>query len=125
MLVNARITKKSFYRWRLIKNYSKKIFEKIDLCIASDKQSENYLKILGSKNVKNFGNLKFAKLQSDVDDKLNPNFLSKIKNRTIWCAASTHPSEELFCANPLNAQNTTQKYSDNHNTKAHKPKQKN
>ena len=24
--------------------------------------------------------------------------MSKIENRKIWCAASTHPSEEIFCA---------------------------
>ena len=26
------------------------------------------------------------------------NFLNKIKNRKVWCAASTHPSEEIICA---------------------------
>ena len=98
LLVNARITKKSFYRWRLIKTYAKKIFEKIDLCLVSNKESENYLKILGSKNIKNYGNLKFAKSQSDSNTSLDSDFLSKIENRKIWCAASTHPTEELFCA---------------------------
>ena len=98
LLVNARITKKSFYRWRLIKTYAKKIFEKIDLCLVSNKESENYLKILGSKNIKNYGNLKFAKSQSDSNASLDSDFLLKIENRKIWCAASTHPTEELFCA---------------------------
>ena len=98
LLVNARINAKSFYRWRLVKNYPKKIFEKIDLCLASNEQSENYLKVLGSKNVKNYGNLKFAKAESNSNIKLSSEFLSKIKNRIIWCAASTHPTEELFCA---------------------------
>ena len=98
LLVNARINAKSFYRWRLVKNYAKKIFEKIDLCLASNEQSENYLKVLGSKNVKNYGNLKFAKAESNSNIKLSSEFLSKIKNRIIWCAASTHPAEELFCA---------------------------
>ena len=98
LLINGRITKKSFYRWNLLKNFAKKIFEKFDLCIASNKESENHLQILGSKNIKNYGNLKFAKPQSDSDTKLNSDLLSKIKNRKIWCAASTHPSEELFCA---------------------------
>ncbi len=82
----------------LIKKFCKKIFEKFDLCIASNKESEDYLQILGSKNIKNYGNLKFAKPQSDSDTKLNSDLLSKIKNRKIWCAASTHQSEELFCA---------------------------
>jgi len=98
LLVNARITKKSFDRWRLIKSYAKKIFEKFDLCIASNSESEKYLKILGSKNIKNYGNLKFAKLKLSNNYKLEEDLFLKIKNRKIWCAASTHPSEELFCA---------------------------
>jgi len=98
LLVNARITKKSFNKWCLIKNYAKKVFGKFDLCIASNTESENYLKVLGSKNIKNYGNLKFAKLKSDSNIKLNADFISKIGNRKIWCAASTHSSEELFCA---------------------------
>ena len=98
LLVNARITKKSFDRWRLIKSYAKKIFEKFDLCIASNSESEKHLKILGSKNIKSYGNLKFAKLKSSNNYKLDEDLFLKIKNRKIWCAASTHPSEELFCA---------------------------
>mgnify|MGYP001410146721 CR=1 FL=1 len=99
LLVNARITEKSFKRWNLVKNFSKKVFGKIDLCIASNTESENFLKNLGAKNIKNYGNLKFAKSKLDSNKKLNVDFLSKIKNRKIWCAASTHPSEEIFCAN--------------------------
>ena len=98
LLVNARITKKTFDRWCLIKSYAKKIFEKFDLCIASNSESEKYLKILGSKNIKNYGNLKFAKLKLSNNYKLEEDLFLKIKNRKIWCAASTHPSEELFCA---------------------------
>jgi len=98
LLVNARITKKSFVRWKLIINFAKKIFEKFDLCIASNKESENFLKILGAKNIKNYGNLKFSNIKTDTDKKLDQNFLNKIKNRKIWCAASTHPTEEILCA---------------------------
>jgi len=98
ILINARITKKSFERWKLISNFAKEIFAKFDLCIASNKESENFLKILGAKNIKNYGNLKFAKAKENSDNKLNISFLNKIKNRKIWCAASTHPSEEILCA---------------------------
>tara|TARA_Y100001936_G_C15961255_1_gene605719 strand:+ start:160 stop:831 length:672 start_codon:yes stop_codon:yes gene_type:complete len=48
--------------------------------------------------VKSYGNLKFARPKSESDKKPNIDFLSKNKNRKIWCAASTHPSEEIFCA---------------------------
>jgi 3-deoxy-D-manno-octulosonic-acid transferase len=98
LLLNARITQKTFNRWRLLKNFAKKIFEKFDLCIASNKETENHLKILGAKNIKNYGNLKFSYSELDEDNKLDPLLINKIKDRKIWCAASTHPSEELICA---------------------------
>ncbi len=98
LLINARITKKSFKRWKLIISFAKKIFEKFDLCIASNKESENFLKILGAKNIKNYGNLKFSNIKNDLNKKLDSDFFNKIKNRKIWCAASTHPTEEMLCA---------------------------
>ena len=98
LLVNARITKKSFVRWKLILSFAKKIFGKFDLCIASNKESENFLKILGAKKIKNYGNLKFSNIETDLTNKLDSDFLNKIKNRKIWCAASTHRTEEILCA---------------------------
>ena len=97
LLINARITKKSFNRWNFFINFAKKIFEKFDLCMVSNNESENYLKILGAKNIKNYGNLKFSSIKNDIK-RLDSDFLSKIKNRKVWCAASTHPTEELICA---------------------------
>ena len=98
LLINARITRKSFVRWKLFLNFAKKIFGKFNLCIASNKESENFLKILGAKNIKNYGNLKFSNIKTNLNKKLDSDFLNKIKNRKIWCAASTHPTEEMLCA---------------------------
>tara|TARA_Y100000590_G_scaffold427693_2_gene538137 strand:+ start:756 stop:2027 length:1272 start_codon:yes stop_codon:yes gene_type:complete len=98
LLINGRITKKTFLRWKIFKKFSKNIFKKFDLCLAASKESEEYLKILGAQNVKNYGNLKFAKTKNILNKKLNSNFFDKIKKRYIWCAASTHPTEEIFCA---------------------------
>ena len=97
LLLNARITKKSFNRWKFAANFSKKIFEKFDLCITSNRESESFLKNLGAKNIKNYGNLKFSSIKNDIKN-LDLNLLNKIKNRKIWCAASTHSSEEIICA---------------------------
>jgi len=98
LLVNARITKKTFFRWKFLKNFAKKIFEKFDLCIVANNETESYLKILGAKAIKNYGNLKFANTKFDTNNELDSVLADKIKNRKIWCAASTHPSEEMFCA---------------------------
>ena len=98
LLINGRITKKTFNRWKLAINFAKKIFKKFDLCIASNKESENFLKILGAKNIMNYGNLKFSQTKNNLSNKLDVSFLNKIKNRKIWCAASTHSNEEILCA---------------------------
>ena len=98
LLINGRITKKSFLRWKYVSSYAKKIFEKFDLCLAASKESENHLINLGAKNVKNFGNLKFAVKEFNAINNLDKSFLNKIKNRKIWCAASTHDPEEFFSA---------------------------
>ena len=97
LLLNARITKKTFNRWKILLSFAKKIFEKFDLCIASNKESENFLKIMGARNIKNYGNLKFSYTKNNLNNNLDSEFLDKIKNRKIWCAASTHPTEEILC----------------------------
>ena len=79
-------------------NFAKKIFENLICVLTSNKESENFLKILGAKNIKNYGNLKFSKIKTNLNNKLDSDFLNKIKNRKIWCAASTHPTEEILCA---------------------------
>ena len=98
LLLNARITEKSFKRWNLVNSFAKKIFEKFDLCIVSNKESEDFLNILGAKNIKNYGNLKYSQIKSKSDYKLDDDLLDKFKDRKIWCAASTHPTEEIQCA---------------------------
>ena len=98
LLLNARITKKTYKRWKLVINFAKTIFGKFNLCIAANKESEDFLKVLGAKNIKNYGNLKFAGIKTNLNKKLDSILLNKIKNRKVWCAASTHPSEEVLCA---------------------------
>ncbi len=96
ILINGRITKKSFHRWFLFKNFSKRIFSKFNLCLSSSKISKNYLKRLGAKNVKLIGNLKFSQSENEKIF-VNKNFREFISKKKIWCASSTHKTEEKFC----------------------------
>ena len=92
ILINGRITFKTFKRWKVIPYFSKKLFGLYDLCLSSSSESEKYLKSLGSKNVKFIGNLKFC---SPVSFEKNKNNLNTFfNNHYFWCAASTHPGEE-------------------------------
>ena len=58
VLLNGRITKKTFLRWIKIKNTAYRIFQNFDACFPASKYSKNYLKKLKIKNIKYFGNLK-------------------------------------------------------------------
>ena len=95
ILINGRITKKTFNRWKKFSTFSKKIFENFDLCLSSSKESYKYFKKLNFRNIKFIGNLKYSQAESKnlyFDKNLNQ-FLS-INNS--WCASSTHETEELF-----------------------------
>ncbi len=95
ILLNARITKKSFNRWKFLPNFSKKIFEKITLALPQNMETKKYLKLLGTKNIKLVGNLKFFG-GTQKDNKKNLILKKKFLKRIIFCAASTHRTEELF-----------------------------
>jgi len=97
ILLNARITKKSFERWSRFTNTAKNLFQNFDICLASNEQSKKYLKILGAKKIKYVGNLKFAQTEKNEID-LNKDLRAKFLSRTVWCASSTHDTEENFCA---------------------------
>ena len=96
ILLNGRITKKSFRRWNFFKNFAKKIFSSFDLTIVSSRESLDYLEKLGSKNIKYFGNLKFIS-KTDGRNKLLPETENILNNYKIWCASNTHEGEDKFC----------------------------
>ena len=95
-LINGRITKKTFIRWSKIPNFSKNIFENFKLCLSSSNESKKYLKKLGVKNVKFIGNLKFSQSENEKNI-LDTNLKKFLKSRKVWCASSTHKTEEYIC----------------------------
>ena len=94
ILLNARITKRSFKRWKYFPNFSKKIFEKINIALPQNIETKKYLKKLGAKNIKILGNLKFY--GAAESNKNISSLKKKFHKKTIWCAASTHKNEEIF-----------------------------
>ncbi len=97
ILLNGRITKKSFKRWKIFSSFSKKIFSIFYQCYSSNKESIIFLKKLGANNVRFIGNLKFAQSEKEQVN-LNYNLKKFLNSKKIWCASSTHHSEERFCA---------------------------
>ena len=96
ILLNGRITKKSFSRWKIFPYFSSYIFSKFDMCLSASNQSKKYLEKLGAINVKFIGNLKFSQSESEKH-MINKDIKKKLFSKKIWCASSTHNSEENFC----------------------------
>lgn len=98
VLLNARITKKSFKRWMKFKNFARKIFSLISVSYPANQETKKYLKILKVKKIKFLDNLKYAEPNHEIL-KSNRKVKKYFKNRNIWCAASTHYNEEIICGN--------------------------
>ncbi len=98
VLLNARITKKTFKRWIKLKNFSLKVFSQISIAHPQNKETIVYLKKLGVKKIEYIGNLKFFEDKkislSDMSSKIQNQF----KKNKICIAASTHANEEVFAA---------------------------
>jgi len=97
ILINARITDKSFKKWKMFKFSARDIFQKFDICLSANLKSKNYLKLLGARKIKYIGNLKFSQTENNKTS-LNKDIINVFKKKKIWCASSTHYNEENICA---------------------------
>ena len=99
ILINARMTKKTFLKWNNLKNFSKSIFNKFNLTLSQNKETMFFLKKLGSKNIKNFGNLKFSENKSIKNNNIKSKKLLKFfkSKNFVFGGISTHSGEEEFC----------------------------
>ena len=94
-LINARITSKTFNRWKIFPRTAKKVFSSFNLCLTSNLETKNYLLKFNKENIYFNGNIKLInKIDAGGIKDLNEKFL--LKNR-FWLAASTHKGEEVFC----------------------------
>ena len=97
ILLNARITKKTFKRWIIFKYFTKSIFEQISVAYPQNLETKNYLNKLNINKIKILGNLKFTESNDDHFNNLSDKLKLQLKNKKIWIASSTHKNEELFC----------------------------
>ena len=98
IIMNARITKRSFNKWQIFPNFAKQVFGKITLALPQNLETLKYLKLLKVKDIKTAGNLKYYG-QKDNHDYSKKLLKNKFKDFKVWCAASTHFNEEILIGN--------------------------
>ncbi|MBM09015.1 MAG: 3-deoxy-D-manno-octulosonic acid transferase [Magnetovibrio sp.] len=94
VLVNGRISPRSYKKWRLLPGLAKTILNGFSLCLAQTDSDAKRLYNLGAKRVENCGNLKFATPPLEFDTYHFNQMQNILGSRPRWLAASTHPGEE-------------------------------
>jgi 3-deoxy-D-manno-octulosonic-acid transferase len=94
ILVNGRLSERSFSRWRLIPGAIAALLGRFDLCLAqSAADAERYAQ-LGAPRVMMTGNLKLDVPAPPADHAALRRLKEIVGTRPVVAAASTHPGEE-------------------------------
>jgi 3-deoxy-D-manno-octulosonic-acid transferase len=94
ILVNGRLSERSFTRWRYLPKTIGRLLGAFDLCLMqSDADAERYSE-LGAPRVNMTGNLKLDVPAPPVDANKLATMRALLRPRPLIAAASTHPGEE-------------------------------
>lgn len=98
MLVNARMSDRSFRRWRYAPDFARMVLGAFVHIQARGDRDADRLKALGAMRVDSPGDLKFAAPPLPVDQAELDRLSEALAGRPLWLAASTHPGEETLIA---------------------------
>ena len=100
ILINARISEKSYRRWRFFKKSLKNLIEKFNYSLIQDEKTVKYFSKIGisSNNFELTGTLKEGSAALPHSEIEQVEISKQILNRPVWLAASTHEGEEKLIA---------------------------
>ncbi|MDH7796699.1 MULTISPECIES: 3-deoxy-D-manno-octulosonic acid transferase [unclassified Beijerinckia] len=94
ILVNARLSQRSFDRWKKLPHTARQLLSHIDLCLAQSDADAARFSDLGAPRVLVGGNLKYDVAALPADPAEVARMQAMIGSRPLWLAASTHEGEE-------------------------------
>jgi len=97
-LINARMSARSYRKWRLLPFAIRPLLAAFQLCLAQSSVDATRLRNLGMDSVDFVGNLKAAAPPLDVDPTALAPLRAATGKRSCWLAACTHPGEETIVA---------------------------
>ena len=98
VLMNARMSDKSYRGWGRFAGIIRTLLARFDLCLAQSEDEADKLRTLGAPRVDCPGNLKFTAAPLPFDADALEKLSAKIGPRPVWLASSTHPGEEELIA---------------------------
>jgi 3-deoxy-D-manno-octulosonic-acid transferase len=94
VLINGRMSPRSFPRWRRVSNTISALLETFEVCLAQSETDADRFATLGARNVLVTGNLKLDVPAPPADQAKLEKLMSMTRGRPVIVAASTHPGEE-------------------------------
>ncbi|MBQ8661238.1 MAG: 3-deoxy-D-manno-octulosonic acid transferase [Alphaproteobacteria bacterium] len=98
ILINGRISNKSFKRWQQFDFICKELLNCFTLCLGQSEEDAYRLRVLGAQNSICLGNLKYAGLPLPIDEAKRAEFVEQAGKRHMWLASATHDDEEVRIA---------------------------
>src|SRR6204780_1545562 len=94
VLINGRMSHRSFPRWRRVSGTISALLGRFEVCLAQSRVDAERFTALGSRNVVVTGNLKLDVPAPPADFPKLERLMSVTRGRPIIVAASTHPGED-------------------------------
>jgi 3-deoxy-D-manno-octulosonic-acid transferase len=94
VLINGRMSHRSFPRWRRVSSTISALLGRFDVCLTQSRVDAERFTALGSRNVVVTGNLKLDVPAPPADFTKLERLMSVTRGRPVIVAASTHPGEE-------------------------------
>jgi 3-deoxy-D-manno-octulosonic-acid transferase len=98
VLINARMSRRSFRRWQRLPGLIGPLLGGFALCLAQDQEQAERLRALGATKVEVSGSLKQAAEPLPAEAAELQRLRAATAGRPLWLAASTHDGEEAIAA---------------------------
>lgn len=95
-LVNARLSARSYRRWRFAPRSIAKLLGCFQVILARDEHSAGFVRQLGARRVMCAGDLKQAAAALPAEETELARLRTAIGARPVWLTASSHPGEEAI-----------------------------
>lgn len=96
LLINARVSNRSYRRWRMARGFSRALLRRFDRILAQDALAAEQLAALGADSdaLRVVGSLKEGAAPLPHDEAERVRIARAFAGRPVWLAASTHSGEE-------------------------------
>jgi 3-deoxy-D-manno-octulosonic-acid transferase len=94
VLINGRMSHRSFPRWRKLSGTIAALLERFEICLVQSEIDAERFTVLGGRNVVITGNLKLDVRAPPADEARLERLLVVTRGRPVVVAGSTHPGEE-------------------------------